>query len=70
MNDCEEFETCTCTVFQSYMVFLYPYRSPISVPFSYIHTYPLYRYCFFILRYTIVISTVIMTPACYHLTPV
>jgi len=57
LDDCEEFETCNCIVFQNYIIFLYSYRSPISVPFSCIHIDFLYRYYFPVLKYMIVIST-------------
>jgi len=33
LDGCEEFETCTYTVFQNCSVFLYSCRSPVSVPF-------------------------------------
>jgi len=59
-------------------IFPYSYWSPVPVPFSCIHTDLLYQYCFHVLWYTIVISTVLitwyiiiwyLTLACYHLKP-
>jgi len=53
---------------------LYRYRFPVFVPISCLGTVFLYsyrspyRYYFPVLRYTIVISTMIITPACYYLT--
>ena len=48
---------------------LYQYCFLVFVPIScIIRTDPLYRYYLPILRHMIVISTVIMTPACYYLT--
>jgi len=60
LDGCVEFETCTWTVFQNCIVFLYSHQSPVSVPFFRIRTDPLYWYYFLVLWYMIVISTVLL----------
>jgi len=84
LDGCEEFETCNYSSFQNGIIFLYSYRTPVSVLFSYIHTDLLYWYRFsvcvlisWVLLSCIVISFIFttwhaitchLTPACCHLT--
>jgi len=60
LDDCEEFEIFTYTIFQNCIVFQHLYRSPISVLFSCICTDLHYRYCFRVSYYSIVISIVLI----------
>ena len=55
-------------------VFLCLYRSPVSVPFSYMCTDPMYPYCFPVYWYLLCLTwhaiTCHLTSACYYLIPV